>query len=37
MSKIVHDASGERLVADSRNDSSETEKEKRQLIAKGGV
>jgi len=37
MSKIVHDYSGERLMADSRNDSAEDEKDKRKLIAKGGV
>lgn len=37
MSKIIHDASGERLMADSRNDSDEDAKEKRRLIAKGGV
>lgn len=37
MSKIVYDKSGERLEADSRNDSTEEEKEKRKLIAKGGV
>jgi hypothetical protein len=37
MSKIVHDYSGERLKADSRNDSTEEEKEKRRLIARGGI
>lgn len=37
MSKIVFDASGERIKADSHNDSSESEKEKRRLIAQGGV
>lgn len=37
MSQIVHDTSGERLKADSRNDSSEEEREKRKQLARGGV
>jgi len=37
MTKVVTDYSGERLEADSRNDSSEEEKEKRRLIAQGGL
>jgi len=37
MSEIIYDKDGERLKVDSRNDSTEEEKEKRKLIAKGGV
>lgn len=37
MTKIIRDASGERLLADSRNDSSEEEKEKRRRLVRGGI
>lgn len=36
MTDIVYD-DGERIQADSRHDSTDEEKEKRKLIAKGGV
>jgi hypothetical protein len=37
MAKIKRDRSGERLEADSRNDSSDEEREKRKRLARGGV
>jgi hypothetical protein len=37
MSKIVYDANGERMEADSHNDSTEAAKKKLRELANGGV
>ena len=37
MGKIIKDNGGERMEADSRNDSSEDEKEKRRNLVRGGM
>jgi hypothetical protein len=37
MSEIIYDNGGERMEANSCNDSSEKEKEKRRDLARGGV